>query len=195
MTLSPPVRLRSFAQALLLAILPFWQGVLPDLAVAAGSGDPQHLAIDFQASGLDGQPFEGRSLKGKIVLLDFWAIWCPPCLWAFPELSRLDNDFEDQDFQVLGIAVYSGTVEDIRRAMVDHGATYPTVVGDDDLVERFEVIGYPTYFLISPEGIIYKKYVGEVSNLYERVAADIAAIRKNPVNKATLGTDGRKERR
>ena len=136
-------------------------------------------AIDFEATDLGGGRFQGSSLKGTIVLLDFWAVWCPPCLKAMPILGKLQQDFEDEGFQVLGIAVYSGTPEDVSEFIQEHPVDYPIVVGDDDLIERFAIIGYPTYFLIDPEGHIYKKYVGERKDLYERVAEDIEALKKN----------------
>ncbi len=136
-------------------------------------------ALDFAATNLDGSPFHASALKGRIVLLDFWAVWCPPCIAAFPILSRLDQDFRNQAFQVLGIAVYSGTTEDVAAFIEDRDVDYAVVLGDDDLVERFGVIGYPTYFLISSEGAIYKQYVGEMPDLYEEVSSDLATLRES----------------
>jgi len=132
--------------------------------------------IDFRATTLTGTPFHGSELAGKIVLLDFWAVWCPPCLKAIPTLSRLQRDLESSGFQVLGVASYSGSPEDVAAFVKEHDVHYPMVVGDDDLVERFDVIGYPTYFLIDTEGRIAKKYVGELDDLYDIVAADVAAF-------------------
>jgi len=141
------------------------------------------LPIDFQATDLHGVPFHGISLKGKTVLLDFWAVWCPPCIKAFPVLGRLDTDLKGKDFQVLGIAVFSGTVEDVANFVEEYEVTYQVVIGDEDLVEWFGVIGYPTYFLISPEGAIANKYVGDWPDLYENVKADVAALMKLPHEK------------
>jgi thiol-disulfide isomerase/thioredoxin len=135
-------------------------------------------AIDFVATDLNGKPFYGRSLEGKIVLLDFWAVWCPPCLKAIPVLGKLHRDLGGEDFQVLGIAVYSGTREDVSGLVREHHIEYPMVVGDDDIVEDFGVIGYPTYFVIDPEGAVYKKYVGELEDLYDRVARDVATLKE-----------------
>ncbi|MCI0485332.1 MAG: TlpA family protein disulfide reductase [Blastocatellia bacterium] len=137
-----------------------------------------HQALDFKATDLQGKPFDATPLKGRIVLLDFWAVWCPPCLAAMPVLKKLNRDFKSKGFSVVGIAVYSGTAEDIGEIVREHKVDYTVVVGDDDLVERFEVIGYPTYFLIAPDGRIYKKYVGEVEELYNEIASDIAALQK-----------------
>ncbi len=140
--------------------------------------DSVRLAIDFDAVDLQGQPFKGLSLKGKIVFLDFWAVWCGPCIEAFPALKKLDSDFKDASFEVVGIAVYSGTVEDVTQVVEKYGLDYRIVVGDEDLVERFGVIGVPTYVLIGPDGHIYKKYVGAVKGFYEELEEDISKLRK-----------------
>ena len=95
-----------------------------------------------------------------------------------PGFGELHQDFGGEDFQVLGIAVYSGTREDVSAFIQEHHIEYPMVVGDDDIVEDFGVIGYPTYFVIDPEGNVYKKHVGELEDLYDRVAKDIAILKE-----------------
>lgn len=149
--------------------------VLLFLATYAGAA-AEERAIDFRATTLTGTPFHGSELEGKIVLLNFWAVWCPPCLKAIPTLGKLQRDFEGRGFQVLGVASYSGSPEDVAAFVKEHDVRYSMVVGDDDLVERFGVIGYPTYFLIDAEGHIARKYVGELDNLYDVVAADVHRI-------------------
>ena len=141
--------------------------------------DTTLLAIDFQAIDLHNKPFHGMSLKGKTVLVDVWAVWCAPCIAAFPTLKQMNSDFKDKGFEVVGVAVYSGTPEDVSEFLKEHELNYKVVVGDADLVERFGVIGYPTYFLINPDGKIYKKYVGQAKNLYSEVKADILELHNN----------------
>lgn len=143
------------------------------------NSDTSKLAIDFQAINLKGQPFHANSLKGKTVLLDFWAVWCAPCIAAFPTLKKLNQDLKKDNFEVVGVAVYSGTYKDVRLFVAKHNLDYKIVVGDDDMVERFGVIGYPTYFLIGPDGKIHKKYVGEAKNLYSEVKKDVLGLQQN----------------
>lgn len=134
------------------------------------------MAIDSWGTDLEGKPFDGASLRGKVILLDFWAVWCSPCIKAMPELSRLQKDFKKNGLRVVGIAVYSGSAGDVRAFLTDKSAGYQVIVGHEDLVERFGVVGFPTYFLIDTKGRIYKQYVGELQNLYQTVAADILAL-------------------
>ena len=134
------------------------------------------LAVDFNAVDLQGQPFSAKTLKGKILLLDFWAVWCKPCIAAFPTLRKLNRDFKDKNFEVVGVAVYSGGPEDVSKFLQKHELDYMTVVGDDDLAIRFGVIGYPSYFLVGPDGKIHKKYVGEAKDLYGEVKKEILKL-------------------
>ncbi len=138
----------------------------------------EQLAIDFKAVDLEGRPFNGLDLKGKIVLLDFWAVWCTPCIDAIPELNQLTNDLAGDDFQIVSIASYSGTRDEVKRFLEDHPAEYTNVVGDEDLVYRYSVIGYPTYFLIDPRGNIHQKYVGALPGLMERIKSDVERLKE-----------------
>lgn len=142
-------------------------------------------AMDFSATALDGASFAGSELAGKTVLLDFWAVWCAPCISAFPRLNRLQADFGRGDFTVLGVTAYSGTPTDVRSFLRDHRVDYPVIVADEKLVERFGVIGYPTYFLVRPNGSVYRQYVGEMPDLYEAVASDLALLERAPASETT----------
>jgi len=147
------------------------------------NSDTSKLAIDFQAIDLKGKTFNANSLNGKSVLIDFWAVWCAPCIAAFPTLKKLNQDLKKDNFEVVGVAVYSGTYKDVRQFVAKHNLDYKIVVGDDDMVERFGVIGYPTYFLIGPDGKIHKKYVGEAKNLYSEVKKEVLGLQQNRRNK------------
>ena len=129
--------------------------------------------------GLDGNQFQGSSLESKIVLLDFWAVWCGPCLAAFPALKRLSQDFNDRNFEVIGIASYSGTQTDVQEVVEQYSVGYTVILGEISLIKKFGVIGLPTYFLMGLDGTVARKYVGEVKDLYERIAADIGDILNN----------------
>ena len=146
----------------------------------------ERLAIDFQATKLDGTPFNGTGLKGHVVLLDFWAVWCRPCLEAFPELNGLAHELADHDVEVIGIAVHSGSWEEVADFLEGYDVQYPVVVADEELVYRLDVIGYPTYLLVGQDGAIYKRYVGELPNLADRIHA---RCRDAPVSDVGTLTD------
>ena len=147
------------------------------LAIAAEGQKGEQQAIDFEAVDLEGRAVNGLDLKEKIVLMDFWAVWCVPCLDAIPELNQLMSEFDGEEFQIVGIASYSGTGDDVKQFLEDHPADYTMVVGDEDLVHRYGVIGYPTYFLIDPDGNIQEKYVGALPGLMERIRSDVEVVK------------------
>ena len=172
--LNPTVERRRNTAPALLAILLFVSALIPEISPAHAEGED--VAVDFQAHDLEGTVFNGLQLKGKIVLLDFWATWCIPCVKAMPTLNRLNKDFDDQGFQVVGIATYSGSGEEISSFIAEHPVNYRMLIGDEELADRFGVIGYPTYILIGPDGTIHKQYMGELADLYKEMATQITAL-------------------
>ncbi|MCZ6508887.1 MAG: TlpA disulfide reductase family protein [Acidobacteria bacterium] len=142
-------------------------------------------AMDFSATALDGESFAGSELAGKTVLLDFWAVWCAPCITAFPRLNRLQAEFGDRGFTVLGVTAYSGSPTDVRTFLLDHQVDYPIIMADEELVQSFGVIGYPTYFLVRPDGSVYQQYVGEMPDLYEAVASDLELLERARASETT----------
>ena len=142
---------------------------------AAGEafGDP----VDFQTVSLDGAPFALSSLRGEIVVLDFWAVWCAPCLTAIPALNEIHAARETTGAHVVGVAMYSGGPDKVRETLKKHDSRYTKIMGNEELGEEFDVIGYPTYFLIDPEGRIRGKYIGKIEEELPRLRKDIAELR------------------
>jgi thiol-disulfide isomerase/thioredoxin len=128
----------------------------------------------FQALRLDGTPFDSEELRGKTVLLDFWGTWCPPCISAFPKLSRIQADLGDAKFQVLGLAFESGTPEEVAEFVTGYDVRYPVVVIDDPVADVFEIELFPTYVLIGPDGSEIDRFEGPHTDLHRRVAEHLA---------------------
>lgn len=115
--------------------------------------------------------------KGKTVLLNFWATWCPPCVSEMPELVALQNELSKKNLQVLGIGIDSPT--NIRDFSEKHQITYPLLVGGlegTELSRQFgnETGGLPFTVLIAPDGTIRKTYMGRLD--MGKVRADLAAL-------------------
>lgn len=131
-------------------------------------------ALDFAATRLDHSEFSGAELTGKAVLLDFWGTWCAPCIHAFPKLSRLHEEFSDR-LTVVGLAFYSGEVEDVAAAAAEHALAYTVLAGEEATLEKFEILAFPSYVLISADGEVVFTLAGQVNDIYERVAAFLAS--------------------
>jgi thiol-disulfide isomerase/thioredoxin len=129
----------------------------PELTVTRPDGTP------FQLADLDGRPLRLADLRGKVVWLNFWASWCPPCQAETPVLREIASTYADRDFVLIGIEVQE-TVDDGRRYAQRYQVPYP--IGADvsaDIFHRYKVFALPTQFLIDREGIIRQVINGPVT--------------------------------
>jgi len=121
------------------------------------------LAPDFSTTLLDGTPVSLSDYRGKVVLVNFWATWCAPCRIEMPEFQRIFSDREADDFVVLAVNLME-TPEQIQAYADELGLTFPIALdpnGDHNLL--FNVIAYPTTYVLDAEGIIRIKHAGPVN--------------------------------
>jgi len=119
-------------------------------------------APEFSLKDIEGKTIKLSDYKNKVVLIDFWATWCPPCRKGIPDLIELQKEFP-KNFVVLGISVDSDTKEDVPGFVKNYGINYPVVYGDQSTAKLFGgVSGIPTSFLIDKKGNIVDKHVGLV---------------------------------
>jgi len=119
-------------------------------------------APDFELVSLTGGTLKSADLAGKVVVLDFWATWCAPCIEEIPNYNALHREQDSDKFQMVGVTVESGPIEDIRPFVDRFAMEYPVVMGDQDVVSAFGGIpAYPITFVISPDWKIFKKYIGQ----------------------------------
>ncbi|WP_162056266.1 TlpA family protein disulfide reductase [Pontibacter pamirensis] len=126
--------------------------------------------IDFEGKDYtSGKEVTMKKLKGKYVLLDFWATWCTPCIKEFPRLKALSSHYDKSKFEIIGI-IGRSEPKDLAKLIDKHKLTWPQVLSDE-IVEKHGVSSYPSTFLISPEGkVIYKDLKGEE---LEKVLAEL----------------------
>jgi len=118
-------------------------------------------AKDFELEGLDGNTYRLSNMKGKVVLINFWATWCTYCVKENPALDRLYNKLKDQGFIVLGISV-DRSVPALKNFLLSNPVSYPVLLDSqgDVFVKTYTVIGIPVTFLINKEGEIVRKFMG-----------------------------------
>jgi thiol-disulfide isomerase/thioredoxin len=130
------------------------------LVIAACDSGERSLAVapDFTHPDLDGRVVRLSDLRGRTVLIDFFATWCAPCVFQPPELNEVYRAHRDSGrLVVLGVEVSGASAEDVRAWGVDNGAVadYPLLVGaDEDLARRFDVSGFPATVVVDPEGSV-----------------------------------------
>jgi thiol-disulfide isomerase/thioredoxin len=123
-------------------------------------------------------PSEKLSLapyKGQVVLLDFWATWCPPCRSELPALNRLYNDLKEKGFVIVGMTVDNGSVEQVAEAVKRFELSYPVGLAGEDVQQAYGGIrAVPTKFLLDKKGAVAKQYTGVVPE--RQLRADVEAL-------------------
>lgn len=150
----------------------FLEAVNAARAIAAGEARADLLrnavrvpAIDFALKDLQGTTIKLSDLRGKIVVLDFWATWCGPCLSSFPTLQKVYNKYKDHpSIAILAVNTWENLKGEemkrhVRKFMEENKYTFP-VVFDEGFVEKYGVEGIPTKFVIDQRGFIRFKDIG-----------------------------------
>jgi len=121
------------------------------------------VAADFTLPALDGSESNLSDYKGKVVLLNFWATWCSPCLREMPGMEKLSQHFRDDEFVVLGISNDQPSHKKRVATFIKRlNLTFPVLLDSDGKVsEDFSVAGIPVSFLIARDGSILAHIVGE----------------------------------
>lgn len=117
-------------------------------------------APDFTLQDLSGRDVRLADLKGKVVLLEFWATWCPPCREAIPGIERLHEAYHDKGLVTLGISMDDGDWDTVREFVKQYRIGYPVLKGNEDISTKYMIRVIPTLYLIDRNGIIAKQYVG-----------------------------------
>ncbi len=133
--------------------------------------------IDFSLPDLDGNIVNFSDFRGKVVIVDFWATWCHPCMIEIPHFIELYNTFSLEGLEIIGITMQSGSPDDVAKKVQELGINYTIVMGNNEVAQQFGGIqGFPTTFVMDKEGKIAKKYLGALPNIKELLEADIKAL-------------------
>jgi thiol-disulfide isomerase/thioredoxin len=151
---------------LVMAMVKYTRRVEAGIARAPASTGTVKLLKDrapvppLAATDLDGRPISVAALRGKVVLINFWATWCPPCREEIPDLIALQEKYKDS-LQIIGVSQDSGSGADVRRFALAQRMNYPSVMSTPEIEKLFPgVYALPTSFVVDRDGRIAQKHVG-----------------------------------
>lgn len=121
---------------------------------------PGNPAPEFTLAGPSGE-VKLAALKGNLVLVHFWATWCPPCREELPSLARLNSQMTGRPFRLLAVSIDKDGNEAVQRLFGQLGISMPVLLDPTSQVaQQYGITGVPETFIISPSGAIIKKIVG-----------------------------------
>ncbi len=139
---------------------------IPSLIPSAQVAEPAHSAERTEApawklKNLDGKEVSSTDFKGKVVMIDFWATWCPPCRMMIPGMVELQEQYKEQGLVIIGISLDEKGPGVVREFNQEIKVNYISLMGSEDVVRAFGgVEAIPTSFLIDRAGRIVSKHVG-----------------------------------
>lgn len=117
-------------------------------------------APDFALKDLNGDTHKLSDYRGQVVLLNFWATWCPPCRREMPSMERAWQQFKDQDMVILAVDV-GEDLDTVYTFLADYPVSFPLLLDEEaEVVRKFPVRGLPTSYVIGPDGRIMFQAVG-----------------------------------
>jgi len=123
-----------------------------------GSGAP--AASDFSLQDLNGKTVKLSDFKGKPVLIDFWATWCPPCRASIPAVEKLYKTYSSKGLVVLGVSLDQGGWDSVKAFATEYGITYSVLKGTEDVASQYQVRTIPMLVIMDKDGKIVKRYIG-----------------------------------
>lgn len=154
----------------------FW----PQAEAMLGMGGSGEAATSFTLRTLDGQKVSLDQYRGDVVLVNFWATWCPPCRFEMPGFERIYEEKKAQGFRILGVSMDQTGAAGVRRYLAQHGITYPVGMANGSVSRAFgDPNTLPASFLIDRQGNIRHRVVGVFAEVTLSQAVD--RLLKEPV--------------
>ena len=136
--------------------------IVLSLNVQAGSAD--EAAADLVLLDLNGKQVKVSDFKGKWVIVNYWATWCPPCAVEIPELNTFHNKHKSKDAVVVGVNIEQGELEYVKEFSAEFKITYPILQALDSSSSPYgQIRALPTTFILDKQGKVFKTIIGAVT--------------------------------
>ena len=131
------------------------------LSCAGEQSANENKAPQFVLQTFDGKNFDSGELKDRILVVDFWATWCQPCIREMPDYNAVYNRLKSDKFEMIGVTLASGDAKSVKDFVQNLEVDYPIYMGNDKVAADFGgIMAFPTTFVIDQDWNIVKKYVG-----------------------------------
>ncbi|BAL81120.1 peroxiredoxin family protein [Caldisericum exile] len=141
------------------------------------TGSNREVAPDFSWKDNNGNVIKLSDLKGKVVLLDFWATWCGPCRMTIPHVEAIYEKYKDKGVVVIGINLDTGDVSKVQQFINEQGMKYLVVTDPNSQVASlYGVNSIPRFFVIDKNGRIAKMLIGYDPNMEDVLSKEIDAL-------------------
>lgn len=118
------------------------------------------IAPEFNLPALAGGAVKLSDLKGKVVIVNFWATWCPPCLQEMPSLNEIYNEYKDKGVEVLGLTLDEEGLPVTKPVLTKLGIDYPILESDKSTYQKYgHILTIPFTYIIDKQGVIQKKFI------------------------------------
>ncbi len=118
-------------------------------------------APEFSLSDINGNKVSLSDFRGRVVILDFWATWCPPCIAEIPHFIELQDEYKNKGLEVVGISVDWNGERIVPLFAEENNMNYTLLLQDDRVTDSYGgIISIPTTFVIDRDGNIRKRYMG-----------------------------------
>ncbi|MEF3245614.1 MAG: TlpA family protein disulfide reductase [Caldisericaceae bacterium] len=139
----------------------------------------REIAPDFSWKDANGKVVKLSDLKGKVVLIDFWATWCGPCRMTIPHVEAIYEKYKGKGVEVLGVNLDQGNIEKVQQFIKDYGMKYLIIADPNSKVgSLYGVNSIPRFFIVDKNGRIAKVIVGYQDNLGDVISKEIDALLK-----------------
>jgi len=158
--------------------LQFFLWLLLALSLTCGRKVEKNQAtspFDFSLTDLNGKTHKLEEFKGKVVLLNFWATWCPACKEDIATLEILNREYKNSGLVIIGISLDKKGLGEVDSFVQQMKIPYTVLLGDESVVKSYGGLkGVPTSFLLDKEGRIVKKYSGQIN--HEIISSDLKTL-------------------
>jgi peroxiredoxin len=130
--------------------------------------------LDFTLKSIDNNEYTLNQLKGNVIIIDFWATWCRPCILSIPIFNELYEKYKDKGVLILGIGLDEERA--IRQFVERHKISYPVLIGTSEVSRKYGIRAIPTTYVIDKKGKVAARHVGFMPNLKNILEQEIKKL-------------------